>query len=153
MTFTTQQTDNHFTINLRLKGIPAIIALVLILIGPLWLSHYWYARAAADIDGARQRLQLELDSERIRAILPNDYNSADKKQLREMGRQLTEPGYVIEDLQLRGTLFKRIIARVEFTMNGQPSVRYYRMRHSILMGWAAVPYRASELEWNLALWR
>lgn len=158
MTFSTQRSENHFTINLRLHGLPAILALIFIPAGLLWLSHHWYAVAVADMDGARQRIQLELDSEYTRENLPTNHDRLTTAQLREIGERFTQPGFTIEDLQLRGTLTGRIVARVQCNVNGHaPSdgetVRFYRMRHSSLTGWHFMPYRVNPFEWTLAPWR
>lgn len=158
MSFTTRREANEHTVTLRVKGLPALIVLIALPLGLLWLSHGRYASACDNIHAARECLQVVFEAQYINENLPSGDATPSKAQLRALGEAFTKPGFVIESLELRGRLFGDVVAKAVISVNGHPpsdgeTVRYYQMRYSRIIGYSPLPVRGGETAWKFAIWR
>jgi len=141
---------------MQLKGWPAVIAIIAIVIGFIGYQFYLHD----DLDNnpeVRKKLEMNLmheiagditaDAEAMKAAI----KSGDQERADEIGKGVLERKVTIEDLAMKGR-GEDIVVKADYTVHGPDKdlkkTGYFRFSHSTITGWR-YRWETSALSWYL----
>lgn len=144
--------------NFQLKGVPAIVAVVVLGLCALGYRMFLHSSLSED-PKVRQQLELNLQSEIAGDIMADSkaiskaIESGDKVKAAELAEGTIKRRVEIQDLDMRGS-GDDIVIKANYTVHGpggaKQKIGYFKYSHSAITGWR---YRreTTSLSWYLRL--